>query len=180
MAITSAQNIHYSGSQYLFFNELTDSIFIKFSLPQSHPIRNLKNGFLVDSSIYRYLLLKFFTITMTRMEHIHKQLTDKIMDSLTFQLHKIQTLNRQNLHPISSNNKWSYIAKIVFNPNPNKSKGLEKLFDEIDSTVSSVKIFSDSNYSSELFTSNYLFCTLQWFKAHFGAGSENLILCIVL
>lgn len=74
MAITSAQNIHYSGSQYLFFNELTDSIFIKFSLPQSHPIRNLKNGFLVDSSIHRYLLLKFFTITMTRMEHIHKQL----------------------------------------------------------------------------------------------------------
>lgn len=57
------------------------------------------------------------------------------MDSLTFQLHKIPTLNRQHLHTIPSNHRTSYVAKIIFNPNPNKSKGLEKPFNEIDSTV---------------------------------------------
>lgn len=55
-------------------NELTESIFIKVSLSQSLPIRNLKNSSLMDSSFYRYLLLKFFTITVTRVENVHKQL----------------------------------------------------------------------------------------------------------
>lgn len=99
-----------------------------------------------------------------------KSREDKIMDSLTFQLHEIQTLNRQNLHPISSNNRTSYIAKITFNPNPNKYRGLGKPFNEIVSKVSGIRIFSDSNYSSVLFISKYLFDTLQWFKAHPGAA----------
>lgn len=54
----------------------------------------------------------------------------------------------------------------------------EKPFNEIDFTVSGARILWDTNYSSALFTSKYLFGTLQWFEAHLGVGSENLFVVL--